>query len=277
MKHFGKIEETGFTLVPNTIIKEGKLSIKALGLYYLIASRPDNWRFSVKGLCSLCSDGYASVNSAVAELEKAGYIRRESVKHINGRYTAGEWTVYDRPVRDNTVIENQDREKQNAENQRTEKQHSEIQFNENQFAENSKEINIEQINNEQTNTDIISLQSEKEMLTEELKNRIDYDVLSVTYGSELLDCICQALTDTVYSGKKTVKINGRDIPLCDVVERYTQLNSENLSFAIDTVTENNAEIKNPVSYWASVLYNAPVDEKLWVESEFKKYKREMGF
>ena len=131
-------------------------------------------------------------------------------------------------------------------------------------------------NTEQTNTEQISLQSKKEMMTEEFKNRIDYEVLSDTYGSELLDCICKTVTETLCGGKKTVRINGSDIPLADVSERYSQLNSENLSFAIDTVAENKNGIKNPVSYWASVLYNAPVDEKLWVESEFNKYRKETG-
>ena len=113
-------------------------------------------------------------------------------------------------------------------------------------------------------------------MTDELKSRIDYDVLSDSYGSELLDCICRAVTETLFSGRKTLRINGRDIPLAEVAERYSQLNSENLSFAIETVADNASEIKNPVSYWASVLYNAPVDEKLWVESEFRKYQKETG-
>ncbi|MBQ6265830.1 MAG: helix-turn-helix domain-containing protein [Clostridia bacterium] len=271
MKQFCQIKKTGYTLVPNGIIREKTLSAKALGVYILIVSRPENWSFSVKGICSLCSDGYSSVSSAVAELEEAGFIKREGMQRANGRYSAGEWTVFDSAVNGNTVHENPRTEKT-----QTVKPCCEIQSSEIQLRENRKVINNEQINTEQTNNEQISLQSKKDMVTEEFKNRIDYDVLSDIYGSSLLDCICQAYADTVCSGRKTVKISGDDIPLCDVTERFRQLNSENLAFAIDTVSENGYEIKKPLNYWVSVLYNAPVDEKLWVESEFRKYKSEMG-
>ena len=276
MKNFKSKDKTGFTVVPNGILTGKKLSAKALGVYLLIVSRPEDWRFSVKGLCTLCPDGYASVNSAVTELEKAGYIKREGIQHRNGRYTGGEWFIYDTPHKSSAVGEKQESVKQNRNSTHTENQFSEETFKEIPFTENSEQLNIKQINTEQIITEQQSLQSEKEMMTDELKSRIDYDVLSDSYGSELLDCICRAVTETLFSGRKTLRINGRDIPLAEVAERYSQLNSENLSFAIETVADNASEIKNPVSYWASVLYNAPVDEKLWVESEFRKYQKETG-
>ena len=276
MKKFSSKDKAGFTYVPNGILSGRNLSAKALGVYFLIVSRPDGWHFSVKGLCSLCSDGYASINSAVTELEKAGFIKREGIQHRNGRYAGGDWIIYDTLRKEITGCENQDSENRNTIISGAEKQSDEKMFVENSFIENSGLLNTEQINTEQTNTEQISLQSKKEMMTEEFKNRIDYEVLSDTYGSELLDCICKTVTETLCGGKKTVRINGSDIPLADVSERYSQLNSENLSFVIDTVAENKNGIKNPVSYWASVLYNAPVDEKLWVESEFNKYRKETG-
>ena len=137
MKKLNFTENGNFTMVPNGILRSGKLSAKALGVYFLIVSLPDNWNFSVKGLCTLCSDGKASIASAVAELEKAGFIKRQGSVYRNGKFTAGDWTVCS-DVK--------------AENSEAEKQMSEIQVSEKQFSENQPQLNTKQQKTKQTNT-----------------------------------------------------------------------------------------------------------------------------
>ena len=137
MKNFTQFENTGYTLVPNGVLKEKNLSLKALGVYFLIVSLPDNWNFSVKGLCSLCSDGKASAATAVTELEKAGFIKRTGMAHRNGKYASGDWIISDGSS-DNIVL--------------TENQLTEIQLTENQLTENRQQLNTKQINTNQTIT-----------------------------------------------------------------------------------------------------------------------------
>ena len=43
MKNFKSKDKTGFTVVPNGILTGKKLSAKALGVYLLIVSRPEDW------------------------------------------------------------------------------------------------------------------------------------------------------------------------------------------------------------------------------------------
>ncbi|MBR5721000.1 MAG: helix-turn-helix domain-containing protein, partial [Clostridia bacterium] len=101
-KDYTNIEKTGYTLVPNGILEEKNLSLKALGVYFLICSLPDEWNFSVKGLCTLCSDGYGSVTTAVEELENAGFLHRTTPNGGANRFSDGEWTVRDFPDPKNT-------------------------------------------------------------------------------------------------------------------------------------------------------------------------------
>ena len=137
MKKLNFTENGNFTMVPNGILRSGKLSAKALGVYFLIVSLPENWNFSVKGLCTLCSDGKTSIASAVAELEKAGFIKRQGLINRNGKLAAGDWTVCS-DVK--------------AENSEAEKQMSENLMSENLMSENQSQLNTKQQKTKQTNT-----------------------------------------------------------------------------------------------------------------------------
>ena len=109
------------------------------------------------------------------------------------------------------------------------------------------------------------------MMKEEFKWRIDYEILADTYGEDILDPICTIAAEIMSGGRKTGRINGCDIPLENIIERYRQIDSDVISFAIDNALAGSGEIVNQRSYWATVLYNAPEDMKMWVETEYRKH------
>ena len=158
-KDYTNIEKTGYTLVPNGILYSRKLSAKAMGVYYMIAAMPDEWNFTVKGLCALCSDGLASIRSAVAELEKAGFLKREGLINRSGKYTAGDWTITDS---ENETYENHTSEKQMYENQTYE----------NQTFENRTQLNTKQSITNQSNTNLSSNSSYELFVVPQAKQRI---------------------------------------------------------------------------------------------------------
>ena len=90
-----------FTAVPNDIFRYS-LSLKALGLFLYIASKPDGWDFSIGGTSSQLKDGKDSVRSAVNELEEAGFLRREHERKSNGQMGDGIWFIYGRPLENPT-------------------------------------------------------------------------------------------------------------------------------------------------------------------------------
>lgn len=82
----GKTKKEKYTIVSNSFLQDKRLSLKAKGLLTLMLSLPEDWNYSVKGLISFCKDGKDSVNSALKELEIAGYITRKNIKDELGHF-----------------------------------------------------------------------------------------------------------------------------------------------------------------------------------------------
>lgn len=108
---------SNYTVLSNYHFKEKKMSLKAKGLLSLMLSLPDTWNYSVSGLVALSKDGKDSVMSALAELEKFGYLRREQMINDKGQFAGVEYNIYEQPQEDLAVTANQISEKQNTEKQ----------------------------------------------------------------------------------------------------------------------------------------------------------------
>jgi hypothetical protein len=89
----------------NYHFKEKKMSLKAKGLLSLMLSLPDDWNYSVSGLVTLSKDGKDSVMSALAELEKFGYLARERVTNSKGQFSGIEYNIYEQPQREKPIAE----------------------------------------------------------------------------------------------------------------------------------------------------------------------------
>ncbi len=96
MSKLTKSFKTGFTLVPNNIINDKTISLKAKGIYLFLVSKPDNWHFSVDRISSQNSDGEASVKSALKELENKRFLKRVQVNK-RGIFGENYYIVYDEP------------------------------------------------------------------------------------------------------------------------------------------------------------------------------------
>ena len=103
-----------FTVMSNYHFKEKKMSLKAKGLLSLMLSLPDDWNYSISGLVTLSKDGKDSVMSALAELEKFGYLSRERVVNEKGQFAGVEYNIYEEPQREKPNADKQNEEKQKA-------------------------------------------------------------------------------------------------------------------------------------------------------------------
>ena len=65
-----------YTVMSNTHFKEKEMTLRAKGLLSLMLSLPDDWDYSIAGLCTLSKDGKDSVMNALLELEEFGYLVR---------------------------------------------------------------------------------------------------------------------------------------------------------------------------------------------------------
>lgn len=110
-----------YTVMSNYHFKEKRMSLKAKGLLSLMLSLPDSWNYSVSGLVKLSRDGKDSVMSALAELEKFGYLKRERLTNNKGQFNGIEYNIFELPqeafpVAGKQMEENPIEEKSAAEN-----------------------------------------------------------------------------------------------------------------------------------------------------------------
>lgn len=104
-----------FTVMSNYHFKEKKMSLKAKGLLSMMLSLPDSWDYSVMGLVALSKDGKDSVMSALAELEKFGYLERTRLTNDKGQFAGVEYNIYEEPQEKKPNAEKQNEEKENTE------------------------------------------------------------------------------------------------------------------------------------------------------------------
>lgn len=86
-----------FTVMSNHHFKEKKMSLKAKGLLSLMLSLPEDWDYSVAGLTTLSKDGKDGVMTALAELEKFGYLTRTRLVNDKGQFDGIEYNIFESP------------------------------------------------------------------------------------------------------------------------------------------------------------------------------------
>lgn len=152
-----------YTVLSNYHFKEKEMSLKAKGLLSLMLSLPDNWDYSVAGLVTLSKDGKDSVNAALKELEKFGYLKRSQAFNENGTFGGYNYEIFEKP----------DAEKK-AEKPKTAKPKAEKPFTENPSTGNPQQLNKNELNNKKLNNNELSTE-EKER--KKGKARTTYDAI----------------------------------------------------------------------------------------------------
>lgn len=90
VQRFRRNKSKSYTTVCNAIMKERGVSLKAKGLYALIMSLPNDWDFSISGICAISKEQTSAIYSAIKELINAGYcLRRQN--NENGRFSNCEY------------------------------------------------------------------------------------------------------------------------------------------------------------------------------------------
>jgi hypothetical protein len=72
--------ENDFTQIPNALLRDDKVSLKAKGVYCLLYSKPDDWVYIEEVLVRESWDGRDAFRSAVAELARQGWLSKRQVR-----------------------------------------------------------------------------------------------------------------------------------------------------------------------------------------------------
>ena len=96
----------GYTVMSNHHLRNKALSLKAKGLLSQMLSLPEDWDYTLKGLSLINRESIDAIRTAVWELERAGYIRREQGRDTKGKMADMVYTIYEQPVLAKPVLEN---------------------------------------------------------------------------------------------------------------------------------------------------------------------------
>lgn len=105
-----------YTILPNAILKDQRLSYRDIGLLAWMLSKPQDWKFSYEGMLTERSkDGKSALQTGVKNLQAAGYLRIEKQRN-KGRLAERIWYVYDAPYTENPYMEKPYKEKRPQQN-----------------------------------------------------------------------------------------------------------------------------------------------------------------
>lgn len=128
-----------YTVMSNYHLRDKNLSLKAKGLLSWMLSLPDDWDYSIAGIVACCKEGETTINTALRELQKFGYVKVNKIKpNEDCNRIHYEYNVYEYP--------------QDVENQDIDSQGIESLGLESQGIENQVQINTNKQNTNKTNT-----------------------------------------------------------------------------------------------------------------------------
>lgn len=89
--------ESNFTTLPNELIRDNRLTWKAMGLLVYLLSLPATFRLNLVYLAKQRPSGRDATRSALRELEVAGYVSIERNHDSRGRFSTTTWMVSQTP------------------------------------------------------------------------------------------------------------------------------------------------------------------------------------
>jgi hypothetical protein len=205
-----------YTVIHQNIIRDDRLSLKALGLLVRLLSLPDNWNFSENGLIQIFKkDGQASIRTGLKELEQYGYLRRNKIRNAKGQIAEVEWIITENPQQPQCENPQLDFPSVDTPSLDFRPQSNTNISNTNVFNTNQS-INSDHI---QKNDMIDTIDN----YTKIVENNIDYDVLITQLDKKQLDEIVYIIVETLTSTKKNFIIAGETIPAPKVKQKLKNL------------------------------------------------------
>lgn len=94
-----KLNQLGFTQVPNEVLDDERLTMADKGLFSILWRQSDDWQFYEAELIKRSKDGRDAFRTAKKHLKKFGYLMIEQTRDKNGRMSLGKWYLNPYPGR----------------------------------------------------------------------------------------------------------------------------------------------------------------------------------
>lgn len=91
------IRKHNLTLIPNEILRDNNLTLKAKGLLCFMLSLDEDTYITEQTLSDLTNTGLKSIKSGLKELEDAKYLYRTQSKNDSSQFNGVTYHLYDTP------------------------------------------------------------------------------------------------------------------------------------------------------------------------------------
>ena len=91
------IKNTNYTTLSNEFFRNEKLSLKAKGLLALVLTLPQDWNFTIKGICSIIKESTTCVYNTIKELKQFGYCTIGRIRDEKGKIIGTDYTFFESP------------------------------------------------------------------------------------------------------------------------------------------------------------------------------------
>ena len=88
---------TNYTAMSNTHIREKSMSLQAIGLLSLMLSLPDDWDYSISGLCAIRKEKETAIKNTLRELRHFGYLTITKIRNAETGKFEYIYDIYEKP------------------------------------------------------------------------------------------------------------------------------------------------------------------------------------
>lgn len=144
-------KDRNYTVMSNKHLFQKDLSLKGKGLMSVFLALPDDWNYSIAGLCKILKEGRDALNATIAELKKYGYIDIERKNAEKGRFSFV-YHIYERGKEEYLPSDLPCTDNPHTDNAYPENPETVFPTAEQPDSENPQQLNIKILNTEEQNT-----------------------------------------------------------------------------------------------------------------------------
>ena len=108
----------------------------------------------------------------------------------------------------------------------------------------------------QNENDMMRWIEDRKNYERQIKENIDYDIISEQYDKKWLDEIVTLMVDIVCCNEPYVRINKQDYPHKTVKERFLQINSTHIEYIYFSLKNNVSDVRNIRAFLITTIYRS---------------------
>lgn len=265
-----------FSIIPNTYLRDERVSLKARGLMTTMLYLPDSWDFSIIGLTTIIPDGEASIRTSIKELEKCGYVQKEKLRGNDGRFYGTVYHIivepesakaYIQPTRKNRMSveseqmqnilpqgENNVSAKSVQNNKKQIKKQKILPHGKNPHVEKPNVENPVQINTKEYN--VVGRSVGQTRTRDDILKAINYSNLARGLNhsdNDLANSIIDIMLECYNHSTERIKLGGKIYSKRVVEERLDAITEDDIRSVIELINNYDKKIINPYNFVLTLL------------------------